>query len=197
MAAQATSLWRFENPTEQTHDKNIHPFSHPGRAPDSCAVRFHAFARSPGPEPARRLEGPRHWSRRRGWPHCRDRCRQQRPEPDRHWRCDRRRLDFKQWRIDMETGIRRPASGLDRCRGDQPVQSGYHLGRHRGRQSAQLHLDRRRPVQVHRRRSQLGPGGSGKQRTDQPHHPAPGQARYCLRGGAGHPVGTQRGTWRL
>ena len=86
----------------------------------------------------------------------------------------RRRVEVARRRHHLQAGLRQAAGAVDRrhrARSDEPEDR---LGRHRRGVDAQLGLDRRRHLQVHRRRRDLdqhGPAGLGA------HHPHPRRTR--------------------
>ena len=78
-------------------------------------------------------------------------------------RRERRRLEVGQRRHDLQAGVRQAAGAVDRRGHDRSEESEGRLGRHRRGVDAQQRLDRRRRLQVDRRRRELdehGPHGT-------------------------------------
>ena len=77
-------------------------------------------------------------------------------------RGERRRVEVDRRRHDLQAGVRRAASAVDRRDRRRPVQPQERLGRHRRVLDPQQRLDRRRHLQVDRRRRDLDARGPAR-----------------------------------
>src|SRR5579885_1812573 len=96
-----------------------------------------------------------------------------------------RRVEIRGRRHHVQAGVRQAAGAVDRRDRDRSVEPADRVGRHRRGLDAQFHLDRRRHLQIHRRRRQLHQRRPAEFRA---HHQDPGRSArqrhgVCLRAG--------------
>ena len=108
-----------------------------------------------------------------------------------------RRLEVGQRRHDVQAGLRQAARAVDRRRDDRSEEPEDRLGRHRRILDAQQRLDRRRRLQVRRRRRQLDERGPRRHRAHREDPRRSLEDRHGLRLRAGQALVRQRRPRRL